>query len=223
MGSGMLPPNAYVTFEHEYLLVFRDGPDRRGFEPGAARRYESASFWEERNRWFSDVRIDVGGTLQALPGDESRDCAAAYPFEIPSRLINMYSLRGDTVLDPFRGTGTTTLAAMVAARNSVGYEIDPDVAGQSEGRAAETPALSRAVVRERLDRHREFVRRRRADGESFAHEAERYGFPVATEQEREILFHAVTDVEATDDGYRAVHEPVTEGRGEGGPAGRVDP
>jgi len=63
MGSGMLPPNAYVTLEHEYLLVFRDGSDRRGFEPGAARRYESASFWEERNRWFSDVRIDVGGTL----------------------------------------------------------------------------------------------------------------------------------------------------------------
>ena len=50
--------------------------------------------------------------------------SAAYPFELPSRLINMYSIRGDTVLDPFLGTGTTILAAMVMGRNSIGYEID---------------------------------------------------------------------------------------------------
>lgn len=126
MGSGMIPPNAYATLEHEYLLVFRNGSERRSFEPGSERRYESAYFWEERNEWFSDVWTDVRGTVQALDDDENdlRERSAAYPFEIPYRLINMYSVHGDTVLDPFWGTGTTSLAAMAAGRNSVGYELD---------------------------------------------------------------------------------------------------
>ena len=55
MGSGMLPPNAYVTLEHEYILVFRNGKDSRSFESCSERRYNSAYFWEERNQWFSDV------------------------------------------------------------------------------------------------------------------------------------------------------------------------
>ena len=58
MGSGMVPPNAYVTLEHEYVLVFRKGA-RRSFEPGSTRRYESAFFWEERNRWFTDRKSVV--------------------------------------------------------------------------------------------------------------------------------------------------------------------
>jgi len=70
MGSGMIPPNAYATLEHEYVLVFRNGSERRSFEPGADRRYESAYFWEERNEWFSDLWTDVRGTLQELESEE---------------------------------------------------------------------------------------------------------------------------------------------------------
>ncbi|MFW6152959.1 MAG: DNA methyltransferase, partial [Halobacteriota archaeon] len=66
MGSGMVPPNAYVTLEHEFVLVFRKGPTPRSFEPSSPRRYESAYFWEERNEWFSDLWTDVGGERQAL-------------------------------------------------------------------------------------------------------------------------------------------------------------
>ena len=57
---------------------------------------------------------------------ELRNRNGAYPFELAYRLINMYSVKGDTVLDPFLGTGTTIIAAIASGRNSVGYEIDPN-------------------------------------------------------------------------------------------------
>jgi len=207
MGSGMLPPNAYVTLEHEHVLVFRKGA-RRDFEPGADRRYESAFFWEERNRWFSDVWTDVQGEFQALGHDDLRERSAAFPFEIPYRLINMYSVYGDTVLDPFWGTGTTSLAAVVAGRDSVGYEREPAFVEVFDDAVAEAPSLSRSVVERRLDRHREFVADTRADGDSLAYDAAHYDFPVRTKQERRIRFYAVDDVQETDDGYRVRHAPI---------------
>jgi DNA modification methylase len=219
MGSGMLPPNAYVTLEHEYILVFRNGTDSRGFEPGSERRYESAYFWEERNRWFSDVWEDVTGELQSLEGHELRDRSAAFPFEIPYRLINMYSVYGDTVLDPFWGTGTTSLAALVAGRNSVGYELEAAFTDVFEDRVRGTPALSERVIRARLADHRAFVARRREAGVEFGYESANYGFPVTTKQERSLRFYAVGDVDPTDAGYRVTHEPMADRADRaGGPA-----
>ncbi len=214
MGSGMLPPNAYVTLEHEYVLVFRNGTDSRSFEPGAERRYSSAYFWEERNRWFSDVWTDVTGELQGLDGDGLRERSAAFPFEIPYRLVNMYSVYGDTVLDPFWGTGTTSVAAMVAGRSSVGYELEEEFADVFERRVERVPDYSRAVVERRLDDHEAFVKERRAEGETFDYRADNYDFPVTTKQERPIRFYTVSDVRETDSGYEAAHEPVTEPRAE---------
>ncbi|EMA28056.1 DNA-methyltransferase [Halobiforma nitratireducens] len=228
MGSGTLPPNAYVTLEHEYVLLFRNGDVKRRFEPNADRRYEAAYFWEERNRWFSDVWTEVRGELQELAfesddgGDASdlRDRSAAYPLEIPYRLICMYSAYGDTVLDPFWGTGTTTLAAMCTGRNSVGYELRPEFLEVFEDRVSGVPTLSRSIGRARLDRHREFVRQRREDGNSFGYEAEYYDTPVVTKMEREVRFREVVDVDpleaigATDEvdegtGYLAEHAPLS--------------
>ncbi|WP_435077192.1 DNA-methyltransferase [Halococcus sp. AFM35] len=208
MGSGMLPPNAYVTLEHEYILVFRNGGTRR-FEPNAEHRYESAYFWEERNRWFSDLWTDVSGELQVLGGDELRDRSGAYPLEIPRRLIAMYSIYGDTVLDPFWGTGTTSLAAMVAARDSIGYEREAALVSVFEGSVADVPSVSRTVGRQRLDDHRAFVDEH--GPESFEYEATHYDFPVTTRQERPMRLYAVESLTETDDGYRAVHEPIDTG------------
>src|SRR6056297_1303977 len=157
MGSGMVPPNAHATLEHEYVLLFRNGGDRRSFETGAERRYEAAYFWEERNDWFSDLWTDVLGEGQQLDHDDLRTRSAAFPFEVPYRLVNMYSVYGDTVLDPFWGTGTTTLAAMVAGRESVGYELDEGFVSAFDERVRDVPALSRDVVGQRLDDHRAFV------------------------------------------------------------------
>jgi len=208
MGSGMLPPNAYVTLEHEHVLVFRKG-GRREFEPGADRRYESAFFWEERNRWFTDVWTDVRGRFQDLADDDLRDRSAAFPFELPYRLLTMYSVYGDTVLDPFWGTGTTTLAAMVAGRDSVGVELDGEFAGHFADRVEEVPALSREVARERLADHRAFVAEREAAGDPPAYEATHYDTPVVTKQERDLRLYVAERVEDDGDGrYRVDHVPA---------------
>ena len=102
MGSGMLPAGAYVTLEHEYILILRKGP-KRVFKSSQEKqkRKESAVFWEERNTWYSDIWLDIKGTTQNLKPKDVRDRSAAFPFEIPYRLINMYSIKGDTVLTLF--------------------------------------------------------------------------------------------------------------------------
>jgi DNA modification methylase len=192
MGSGMLPPNAYATLEHEHLLVFRNG-GTRSFPPGDDARYESAYFWEERNRWFSDL-WELAGTRQSLPGDV-RERSGAFPLDVPLRLVLMFSVYGDTVLDPFWGTGTTSMAALVAGRNSAGVEREPGLVSAFDERVDEAPALSREVATDRLEAHREFVAERRADGKVPDHNAEHYDFPVVTKQERSIRLRVVESVE----------------------------
>ena len=187
MGSGMLPAGSYVTLEHEYILVVRKG-DKRTFATGAERltRRESAFFWEERNRWFSDVWLDVKGARQNTEDKALRDRSAAFPFGVPYRLINMYSLMGDTVLDPFAGTGTTLAAAAAAGRNSIGYEIDAGFKDAIALRIKQGVALGRDVVNERLRAHREFVQQRTAEKGSMKHINSHYGFPVMTAQEKNL-------------------------------------
>jgi DNA modification methylase len=193
MGSGMLPPSAYVTLEHEHILVFRNGT-RREFEAGADRRYEAAYFWEERNRWFTDVWADIRGRLQDLEDDDLRDRAAAFPFEIPYRLCSMFSVYGDTVFDPFWGTGTTTLAAMVAGRHSVGYERDPAFLSHFTDRVGTVPEISREVVAERLTDHLDFVADRGPSDTNPDYESEYYGFPVMTSQEETLRLYVVAEL-----------------------------
>jgi len=192
MGSGTLPPNAYVTLEHEHVLIFRNGDAPRSFPAGADRRYESAYFWEERNRWFSDLWTDVRGERQRLDlSGALRERSAAFPFAVPYRLINMYSVYGDRVLDPFWGTGTTSVAATVAARDSVGYELESDLVAAFRDRIGNLPGFAAEVVGERLADHRRFL----ADYEGEpAHEATHYGFPVVTKQERDIRLYGVESV-----------------------------
>jgi site-specific DNA-methyltransferase (adenine-specific) len=191
MGSGMLPTNAYVTLEHEHVLVFRKG-SRRQFPPKDESRYESAFFWEERNRWFSDL-WELPGTSQAREGD-GRDRAGSFPLDLPLRLVRMYSTYGDRVYDPFVGTGTTTLAAMLAGRDSVGTELEADLLAGVDARLDDVPARSARRLDARLERHRAFVRER---DEPFQYEAVHYDFPVVTKQERHVRFYDVTGVEST--------------------------
>ncbi|MFB6148658.1 MAG: site-specific DNA-methyltransferase [Halobacteriales archaeon] len=205
MGSGMLPPNAYATLEHEYILIFRNGTEQRSFEPGADRRYDAAYFWEERNEWFSDVWMDIKGTLQELDRGELRERSAAYPLEIPYRLINMYSVYGDTVLDPFWGTGTTSLAAIAAGRNSIGYEREAELTTVFEDRIDDVRGMTRELLHRRLDRHRDFVEERQKSGESLDYTAEHYDFPVMTKQERRIRLYQADAVTRDGDTYRVTH------------------
>ena len=203
MGSGMVPPNAYVTLEHEHLLVFRNG-ERRQFEPGADDRYEAAYFWEERNRWFSDVWDGLRGERQTLTDPALRERSGAFPFELPYRLVNMYSVYGDTVLDPFWGTGTTSLAAAVAGRHSVGVERDATLAGAFDDRIRDAPDLSQSVAAQRLADHREYVR---GSSDEFEYHSEHYDTPIRTKQEQRLRLYDVADVDETDTGWQLTHSP----------------
>lgn len=91
MGSGMLPCGAYVTLEHEWILIFRKGGKRMyRTDEGKSTRRQSGYFWEERNCWFSDV-WDIKGTKQNIAGSGTRERNGSFPLDIPFRLINMYS------------------------------------------------------------------------------------------------------------------------------------
>src|SRR5437660_9812894 len=116
LGSGFYPPNAYVTLDCEYILVFRKGP-KRIVKPQDPLRYASQYSKMERDVWFSQV-WDFRGERQNLAE------TAPFPDELPYRLIRMFSCLGDTVLDPFLGTGTTVKVARMLGRKGVGYEVN---------------------------------------------------------------------------------------------------
>ena len=123
LGSGFLPPNAYVTLDCEFILIFRKGSLRK-FPPHDQTRYDSAFTKPQRDEWFSQI-WSLKGTRQTTSQLERR--TAAYPEEIAERLIRMFSVKGELVLDPFLGSGTTTKIAMQNERNSIGYEADENL------------------------------------------------------------------------------------------------
>ncbi len=188
MGSGMLPAGAYVTLEHEYILIFRkEGKRLFNSAEERLRRTQSAFFWEERNIWFSDV-WDFKGIRQAFSGAR-RDRSAAFPFELAYRLINMYSLRHDTVLDPFLGTGTTMLAALSSERNSIGIDIDASFQLLLHDQMTRNPDSLNQVTGNRIRNHLTFIEGRKAEDKPVRYWNDFFGFPVMTMQERELQLH----------------------------------
>ena len=108
-------PNAIIKNDIEFILMFRKPGGYR--HPTDIQRTLSVIEKDDYSRWFQQVWDDV-------PGDLQRGHPAPFPMEVPRRLIGMFSFVGDTVLDPFLGLGTTTLAAIEMRRNSIGFEID---------------------------------------------------------------------------------------------------
>lgn len=202
MGSGMLPAGAYVTLEHEWILIFRKG-GKRLFKSDQEKlnRYESALFWEERNIWFSDM-WDIKGTKQIIKKSESRNRNAAFPFEIPYRLINMYSVKNDLILDPFLGTGTTTIAAIATQRNSIGYEIDKHFIELIRDNIIKTSIeFYNSYIEKRLNQHQRFIMDRNADLKikEIKHYNVHFDIPVMTLQEKNITFSSVKNVSSLKD------------------------
>lgn len=119
-GSGFLgkpyEPNAVIKNDVEDILMQRKPGGYRS--PSLSTRVMSVIAEENYQRWF---RV----TWDDLPGASTKYHPAPYPTELAERLIRMFSFAGDTVLDPFMGTGTTSLAASRCGRNSIGVEIDP--------------------------------------------------------------------------------------------------
>ena len=120
-GGGFLgkpyEPNAVIKNDVEYILMQRKPGGYR--TPSGEVRILSVISGEEHKKWFQQV-------WNGLPGASTKDHPAPYPVELAERLIRMFSFVGDTVLDPFMGTGTTALAASKCGRNSVNFEIDQE-------------------------------------------------------------------------------------------------
>ncbi len=200
MGSGMLPAGAYVTLEHEYILILRKG-SKREFKTECEKqnRRESALFWEERNIWYSDVWMDIKGTGQRLSDELSRLRSAAFPYDLAYRLVNMYSVKGDVVLDPFLGTGTTIAAAMTSGRNSVGVEIDKSFHSTICPMARQIVDFSNDYLRDRLKKHFAFFEDRIQTSGPLKYTNKHYGCPVVTSQEQSILLNDLKEVQESDD------------------------
>jgi site-specific DNA-methyltransferase (adenine-specific) len=124
-GSWKSAANPVLRDVHEYILVFSKGTFRRQREGG-----ESTITREEFLEWTKSV-----WTFQAVSARKIGH-PAPFPEELPHRLVQLYTFRGDIVLDPFVGSGTTCLAAQADGRGYVGYEINPDYAQRARQRLA---------------------------------------------------------------------------------------
>ena len=201
MGSGMYPAGAYVTYEHEYILIFRKGGKRTFSGSQKALRQKSAYFWEERNVWFSDL-WDIKGTSQFIPCSKTgRDRSASFPLEIPYRLVNMYSAEGDTVLDPFLGLGTTSIACMISKRNSIGIEIDPEIAELALKTMDIPVSYANRLIENRIEKHLEFIESLSDENKKKCYQNTPHGFKVKTRQETAIELNMLEDIISLDDGY----------------------
>lgn len=195
MGSGMLPCGAYVTLEHEWILIFRKGL-KRPYKTTLAKmgRRESSFFWEERNVWFSDI-WDLKGVKQKIDKSPTRERNASFPLELPYRLINMFSQKGDFVLDPFLGLGTTLLASILCERNCIGYEIDSLLKDMlHETISSFDVGKANKMINDRFLKHLEFVEAREASEKEVKHFNEKLNCKVMTSQESDLIFHYIDEV-----------------------------
>jgi site-specific DNA-methyltransferase (adenine-specific) len=123
-------PNGIVKNDFETIVMLRKPGGYRSPTPEmeAASRIENDDYF----KWFAPIWSDVTGA-------STKNHPAPYPVEIAYRLIRMFSFVGDTVLDPFAGSGTTIKAAMKAGRNSIGVEIEPTYIDLCQKRLASHP------------------------------------------------------------------------------------
>jgi len=109
-------PNAIIKNDIEFILMQR--------KPGG---YRNPSEWQRESSKISQKEFDLWfQQIWNITGASTRNHPAPFPLELALRLVRMFSFTGDTVLDPFCGTGTTMIAAMRTGRNSIGVEIDKE-------------------------------------------------------------------------------------------------
>lgn len=133
-------PGAVIKNDVEYILFMRKGGAYRS--PAPLQKALSMLTREEMQTWLRSVWTDIRGvsTRNGHP--------APYPVEVADRLIRLFSFAGDTILDPFVGTGSTTVAAINAGRHSIGNEVDPgylEIARQKASEVSMRPRSAGAI------------------------------------------------------------------------------
>jgi len=136
MGSYPHPPNGVVEIDYEFILLFKKRGKRR--IPREVR--EAAAMTKDEWKSFFSGHWAFGGARQDEHG-------AVFPEELPRRLIRMYTVRDDLVLDPFLGSGTTAKVALALGRRAVGYELNPDFRPLIEAKLSEVEGLAADHVR----------------------------------------------------------------------------
>ena len=118
-GSYPYPPNIFSTYPYEWITVF----SKKGKRPPVSKEIKEKSrlTTEEWQKWAINSIWEMQPAKAKAEGHP-----APFPKELPLRLIKLYSFWGDTVLDPFAGTGTTLLAAQELGRKSIGFELNPE-------------------------------------------------------------------------------------------------
>jgi site-specific DNA-methyltransferase (adenine-specific) len=117
MGSFPYPRNGIIKLDYEFILIFKKQGNAP--KPTSENKELSKMTTEEWNTYFN-------GHWNFAGAKQDGGHLAMFPEELPKRLIKMFAFVGDTVLDPFLGSGTTSLTARILDRNSVGYEINPE-------------------------------------------------------------------------------------------------
>lgn len=117
MGSFPFPRNGILKLDYEFILIFK--------KPGKSKKNVKKEIKEQSKMTKEEWNTYFTGHWK-FSGVKQEDHIAMFPVELPTRLIKMFTFVGDTVLDPFLGSGTTSLAAVELNRNSVGYEINAD-------------------------------------------------------------------------------------------------
>jgi DNA modification methylase len=124
-------PNSVIKNDIEFILMERKPGGYRA--PDMPTKVLSLISAENHKKWFQQIWTGVTGA-------STKHHPAPYPMELAERLVRMFSFVGDTVLDPFLGTGTTTIAAAKWGRNSIGYEVDSHYFKFAEKRIVEETA-----------------------------------------------------------------------------------
>ena len=137
---------------------------------------------------------DFKGISQDLSNKEMRKRSAAYPFELAFRLINMFSVRNDIILDPFLGTGTSSLAAMVSERNSIGYEIDVNFKEIIKERFLEVISFGNKYIQNRINSHLSFITERIKEKGPTKYTNANLNVSVITSQEKDLKINKLSSI-----------------------------
>jgi DNA modification methylase len=116
MGSYPYPPNGIIEIDYEQILIFK--------KPGKSPRFDKEL--KERSKLTKEEWKEFYISHWSFGGARQVEHEAMFPEELPRRLVRMFSLEGEIVLDPFLGSGTTALASNRLGRSCIGYEINPD-------------------------------------------------------------------------------------------------